>query len=84
MSLRFLPLGTFLYLIGGMLFGFGIGFAAIMPGYVSLVSTGAGSLMIVAGYFTLRPLFRRAKAEIKALRKASPQPMSAAPEASGE
>ncbi|EML1601333.1 MULTISPECIES: hypothetical protein [Burkholderia] len=83
MSLRFLPIGSFLYLIGGMVFGFGIGFAAIMPGYVSLVSTGVGSLTIVAGYFTLRPLFRRAKAEIKARSKASSLP-AAAPGASGE
>lgn len=70
MFLRFLPIGAFMYLVGGMLFGFGIGFgASAIPGYMSLASTGLGSIGIMIGYFILRPLFKQAKAQIKARTK---------------
>ncbi|MEX3557350.1 MAG: hypothetical protein VB124_03480 [Burkholderia sp.] len=68
MSLRFLPLGINLYLVGGILFGFGVGFGvSVVPGFGAVLCTGLGSLMIVAGYYVMRPLSRAAKAEIRAL-----------------
>lgn len=68
MSLRFMPLGVNLYLVGGILFGFGVGFGvSVTPGLGAVICTGIGSLMIVAGYYVLRPLSRAAKTEIRAL-----------------
>ncbi|KHS09407.1 hypothetical protein BMD20_29465 [Burkholderia multivorans] len=64
-----------------MVFGFGVGFTSTAAGLVSLVSTGIGAVMIVLGYFVLRPLLRRAKTEIKGVsRKAA----IATPETSSE
>jgi hypothetical protein len=68
MSLRFLPLAVHLYLVGGILLGFGIGFSvSVLPGVGAVTVTGLGSLMIVIGYYVLRPLNRAAKSEIRAL-----------------
>ncbi|MCL6486337.1 MAG: hypothetical protein I4O49_19560 [Janthinobacterium lividum] len=65
MSLRRLPFGVFMYLVGGILFGFGMGFgASSVPGVATVVITGLGALAISAGYFIFRPLMREAKAQL--------------------
>lgn len=67
--MRFLPLGCFLYVVGGMLFGYGVGSGKVgVPSIEAVVTTGIGATLIVVGYFVLRPMVRQAKAEIKALR----------------
>ncbi|MGN7104868.1 hypothetical protein ACTHR6_24870 [Ralstonia holmesii] len=54
-----------MYLVGGILFGFGIGFgASSVPGVATVVITGLGALSIMVGYFLFRPLMREAKAQL--------------------
>jgi hypothetical protein len=71
MSLRFLPVGAFFNLLGGLFFGFGIGFgASAVPSVSALASTGIGAVFIVAAFYILRPMVRASKAQMKADAKA--------------
>lgn len=78
MSLRRLPLGAFMYLIGGMLFGFGIGFgSSAVPSVTAVVITGLGSFGIVAGYYLLRPLMEHARTELARRKEGPAEPIGA-------
>lgn len=78
MSLRRLPLGAFMYLIGGMLFGFGVGFgSSTVPSITAVVITGLGSFGIVAGYFLLRPLMQHARTELARRKDDLAEPVAA-------
>lgn len=73
--LRYLPLGSTLYLLGGLLSGYGMGRLASNPfSLQALGFTGAGAVLIISGYVALRPLLRYAKQQIK--RRPSPVPPS--------
>jgi hypothetical protein len=74
--LRYLPLGVMFNLFGGILFGFGVclGTTTFPPTISAIVMTGLGAISIGAGYFVLRPLLRKAKAEIKAVTRSTLNP----------